>query len=46
MGDEYEQIMEYSFYINLKDQEKGSQLVSQLRAVEGVHQVNLFFDED
>ncbi len=46
MGDEYEQIMEYSFYINLKDQEKGSQLVSQLRAVAGVHQVNLFFDED
>lgn len=46
MGDEFEQIMEYSFYINLKDQQKGSQLTSELRSVNGVQQVNLFFDED
>jgi uncharacterized membrane protein YhiD involved in acid resistance len=46
IGDEFEQVMEYSFYINLKNQEKGSELVTKLRKIEGVHQVNLFFDED
>ncbi len=46
IGDDYDQIMEYSYYINLKDQEKGSELVRKLRKIEGVHQVNLFFDED
>ncbi|ASB47786.1 DUF4956 domain-containing protein [Alkalitalea saponilacus] len=46
IGDDYDQIMEYSYYVNLKDQQKGSELVSKLRKIEGVHQVNLFFDED
>ncbi len=46
IGDEYDQIMEYSYYINLKSEEKGSELVAQLRKIDGVHQVNLFFDED
>jgi uncharacterized membrane protein YhiD involved in acid resistance len=46
LGDEVDQVMEYSFYINLKKEEKGSELVGMLKKIEGVHQVNLFFDED
>ncbi len=46
IGDDYDKIMEYSYYLNLKDQDKGSELVRKLRKIEGVHQVNLFFDED
>jgi uncharacterized membrane protein YhiD involved in acid resistance len=47
IGDEENgQTMEYSYYINLKKEEKGKELVSKLRKIEGVHQVNLFFDED
>ncbi len=46
IGDEMDQVMEYSYYINLKNEEKGSELVSMLRNINGVHQVNLFFDED
>ncbi|MGM0531345.1 MAG: DUF4956 domain-containing protein [Bacteroidota bacterium] len=47
IGDEENgHIMEYSYYINLKKEEKGSELVSKLRQIEGVQQVNLFFDED
>jgi len=46
MGDEYEQVMEYSFYLKLKNQENGGELIRELRKVEGVLSVNLFFDED
>jgi len=46
MGEETEQLMEYSYYINLKKEEKGSELVGQLKKINGVNQVNLFFDED
>ncbi len=47
IGDEENgQTMEYSYYINLRKEERGSELVKNLRQIEGVHQVNLFFDED
>jgi uncharacterized membrane protein YhiD involved in acid resistance len=47
IGDEEnEQTMEYSYYINLKNEERGKELVSKLRHIEGVYHVNLFFDED
>lgn len=47
IGDEEsEQTMEYSFYVNLKKEERGKELVTQLRQVKGVTHVNLFFDED
>jgi uncharacterized membrane protein YhiD involved in acid resistance len=47
IGDEENNhIMEYSYYIRLKKEEKGRELVSKLRQVEGVQQVNLFYDED
>lgn len=46
LGDEMDQVMEYSYYINLKKEEKGSELVTLLKKINGVHQVNLFFDED
>jgi uncharacterized membrane protein YhiD involved in acid resistance len=47
VGDEENgQIMEYSYYINLKKEERGKELVSKLRKVQGVNHVNLFFDED
>ncbi|MDG5800511.1 DUF4956 domain-containing protein [Marinilabiliaceae bacterium ANBcel2] len=46
IGDDMDQLMEYSYYIKLKDEKNGSLLVSLLRKVPGVHQVNLFFDED
>ncbi|MFP4621997.1 MAG: DUF4956 domain-containing protein [Bacteroidales bacterium] len=47
IGDEENgHIMEYSYYIRLKKEEKGSELTSKLRKVPGVQQVNLFFDED
>ncbi len=47
IGDEEsEQTMEYSFYVNLKKEERGKELVTRLRQVKGVTHVNLFFDED
>ena len=46
MGQEPDQLMEFSYYIKMKDEEKGNQLVSDIRRLTGVKQVNLFFDED
>ncbi len=46
IGEEIDQIMEYSYYVKLKNESKGSELVSGLKKINGVHQVNLFFDED
>lgn len=46
MSDEPEELMEFSYYIKLKDDERGSEMASALKRLEGVDQVNLFFDED
>ena len=46
IGQEPGQLMEFSYYIKMKDEEKGNDLVADIRKVTGVEQVNLFFDED
>jgi uncharacterized membrane protein YhiD involved in acid resistance len=46
LGQEPDQLMEFSYYIKMKDEQKGNALVSDVRKLEGVKQVNLFFDED
>lgn len=46
MGQEPDEMMEFSYYIKMKDEEKGNELVSSIRKISGVEQVNLFFDED
>ncbi|MFO8000088.1 MAG: DUF4956 domain-containing protein [Marinilabilia sp.] len=47
IGDEENgESMEYSYYINLKKEQKGNELVSKLKKIKGVQHVNLFFDED
>lgn len=38
--------LELSFYVNLKSEEDNDALVTDLGRVEGVHNVNLFFDEE
>ena len=46
IGQDPGQLMEFSYYIKMKDEEKGNDLVADIRKVTGVQQVNLFFDED
>lgn len=46
IGEDANHLMEFSYYINLRDENKGSQFVSELKKLDGVQQVNLFFDED
>jgi uncharacterized membrane protein YhiD involved in acid resistance len=40
-----DQLLEFSFYVTLKDEAKGGILVKEVREVDGVEQTNLFFDE-
>jgi uncharacterized membrane protein YhiD involved in acid resistance len=40
-----DQLIEFSYYITLKDEAKGNLLVKEIREVGGVEQTNLFFDE-
>jgi uncharacterized membrane protein YhiD involved in acid resistance len=46
LGDEENEIIEFSYYLNLKNEESGKDLVSALKKLPGVKTVNLFFDED
>lgn len=46
IGEEANEIIEFSYYISLKSEEKGKNLVADLKKLEGVKTVNLFFDED
>lgn len=46
IGDESHETMEFSYYINLKDESGGKKLVSEIKGIPGVQSVNLFFDED
>ncbi len=45
LGEEGDELMEFSYYVNLKSELKGTRLVSQIKEMEGVKQTNLFFDE-
>jgi uncharacterized membrane protein YhiD involved in acid resistance len=46
IGQEPHELMEFSYYIKMKDETRGSDLVSDIRKLAGVKSVNLFFDED
>jgi uncharacterized membrane protein YhiD involved in acid resistance len=46
IGEEANEIIEFSYYINLKKEERGKDLISEIKKLRGVKTVNLFFDED
>jgi len=46
IGDENSETTEFSYYINLKNEERGKDLISAIKKIPGVNSVNLFFDED
>jgi uncharacterized membrane protein YhiD involved in acid resistance len=46
IGEESSEEVEFSYYLSLKDREKGKTLLSALKQIPGVKHVNLFFDED
>lgn len=46
IGDENSEEVEFSYYLSLKDREKGKALINSLKKISGVNYVNLFFDED
>ena len=46
LGEMENEIMEFSYYINLKNESKGKDLVGDIKRMHGVKSVNLFFDED
>ncbi len=45
LGEEHNQLLEFSFYITLKDESKGHLMVKEIKKIKGVEQTNLFFDE-
>jgi len=46
VGEEGNEMLELSFYVNLKNEDKGKNMVTDVKKIEGVKQVNLFYDED
>ncbi len=46
IGEDAAELMEFSYYINLKDESRGKSLVTAMKKLPGVKSVNLFFDED
>lgn len=46
IGSQDQDLLEVSYYINLKNENKSNLLVNKLKAVQGVSQVNIFFDEE
>ncbi len=45
VGEEDNEIMEFSYYIKLRDEDNSKAFVSDIKEIPGVEQVNLFFDE-
>ncbi|TVQ88703.1 MAG: DUF4956 domain-containing protein [Bacteroidetes bacterium] len=45
LGESENEQMEFSYYIHLKNEQKGPELVSNIKNLKGVVQTNLFFDE-
>lgn len=45
MGEPDNLLLEFSYYITLKNESKGAGLVKEIKDIEGVTQTNLFFDE-
>jgi uncharacterized membrane protein YhiD involved in acid resistance len=46
IGNEEKDLLEISYYINMKDENKSDQFVRQLKETDGVAQVNVFFNEE
>ena len=46
IGQAPDELMEFSYYIKMKDDTKGKELVANIKKLDGVEQVNLFYDED
>ena len=46
IGSESSEEIEFSYYLGLRDREKGKTLIAKIKEVPGVKYVNLFFDED
>jgi uncharacterized membrane protein YhiD involved in acid resistance len=46
IGEEDNNILEISYYVKLKSEEKSSELVKEIKKLEQVRHVNLFFDEE
>ena len=46
VGEESNEMLELSFYVNLRNEEKGKNMVAEVKKITGVKQVNLFYDED
>ncbi len=45
IGEEDKNMMEFSYYIKLKNEDNSKELISEIKKIHGVNQVNLFFDE-
>ncbi len=45
VGEELNEIMEFSYYIRLKNENKSTELIADIKRIPGVENVNLFFDE-
>lgn len=46
LGEYENELMEISYYVNLKNEDKSKSLINDLKKIHGVKQVNLFFDEE
>lgn len=46
LGEMENELMEFSYYINLKNESRGKDLVNAIKKIDGIKAVNLFFDED
>ncbi len=45
IGEEENEMMEFSYYIKLKNEDKSKTLISDIKQIPGIEQINLFFDE-
>jgi uncharacterized membrane protein YhiD involved in acid resistance len=46
LGEESKDLLELSYYINLKNQNKSQEFIKEIKNFPGVNQVNVFFDEE
>lgn len=46
IGDEEKDLLEISYYINLKNEKASDNFINKIKAISGVNTVNIFFDED
>ena len=46
LGEEENETLELSFYVNLKNENNGRQMVTEIKKIDQVKHVNLFYDED